>query len=113
MGVSLDDREGGEPCKSAETAQQCLARRPARALTLADRKHDGAEARSGEGGAPEVEPLPARLLLVDGYDLDDGGREYDCQRQIDVEDHPPVAELGEQSADEDADRGTRASDCSP
>ena len=81
--------------------------------TLGDREDDGAEARRREHGSAEVEPAPARLLRIGGHDLDRGDRECRCDRQIDVEDHPPVAELGEEAADEDADRGARASDCSP
>ena len=113
VGVALEDSEGSEARDAAETDEQRLERRPAGALTLGDREDDGAEARRGEHGSAEVEPAPARLLRIGGHDLHCGDRECRCDRQIDVEDHPPVAELGEDAADEDADRGARASDCSP
>ena len=42
-----------------------------------------------------------------------GDRERDRDGEIDEEDHPPVGELGEQAAGEDADRRARAADCAP
>ena len=61
----------------------------------------------------EVEPLPARLLSVGRDDLQCGDRECGCDREIDVEDRPPVAELGQDTADEHTDRGAGTSDCAP
>jgi len=51
--------------------------------------------------------------VIGGHDLECGDRECCGDRQIDVEDHPPVTELGEEAADEHADCGACASDCSP
>ena len=88
-------------------------RRPAGAVSLGDREDDGAEARRREHGSTQVESSPARLLRIGGNDLQCGNGERHCDRKVDVEDHPPVAELGEDAADEDADGGACASDCSP
>jgi hypothetical protein len=68
------------------------------------------EARRCDYGAAEVETLPARLLGVGRDDLQCGDHECGCDWEVDVEDHPPVGELGEE-ADEDADRSTGAADC--
>ena len=105
--------KAARPARPPRPNEQRLERRPAGGLTLCDREDDGAEARRREHGSAEVEPSPARLLRIGGHDLHGGDRQCRCDRQIDVEDHPPVAELGEETADEDADRGARASDCSP
>src|SRR5437016_45174 len=102
--MALEGSEGGE---AAETKQQSLERRPVGGLTLGDREDDGAEARCREYGSTEVEASPACLLRIGGHDLDCGDCQCCCDRQIDVEDHPPVAELGEDAADEDADCGAR------
>ena len=58
-------------------------------------------------------PRQRGFCVSAGTIFDGGDRQCRCDRQIDVEDHPPVGELGEETADEDADRGARASDCSP
>ncbi len=105
--------KAARPARPPRPKQQSLERRPAGGLTLGDREDDGAEARCREHGSAEVEPTPARLLRIGGHDLQGGDRECRCDRQIDVEDHPPVGELGEETADEHADCGARASDCSP
>ena len=39
--------------------------------------------------------------------------ERDRDREVDEEDHPPVGELGQQPAGEDADRCACAADCAP
>ena len=106
-------REGGEPCETAEADQMRLGGSPTGALGLGDREDDRAETRRREHGAAEVETLPARLLRVGRDDLQRGDRECRCDGEIDVEDHPPVAELGQDAADEDADRSACAADGSP
>jgi hypothetical protein len=113
IGVALDGSEGSEAREAAETAEQSLEGRPAGALTLADREDDGAQACGCKNGSTEVEPSPAWLLRVGGHDLQCGDREYRRHRQVDVEDHPPVAELRQKTADQHADRRARASDSSP
>jgi hypothetical protein len=112
-GAALEDGERAEADEATETAEQRLERGPAGALALADREHDGAEARGRERGSPEVEPAPAWRLRVGRHDPHHGDGERRCDRQVDVEDHAPVAELGEQAADEHADRGAGTSDRSP
>ena len=89
-----------------------LGGRPTGALALGDREDDRAETRGGEHGAAEVETLPARLQSVGGDDLQRGDRECGCDGEIDVEDRPPV-ELGQDAADEHADRSTSAADRAP
>src|SRR6266508_1170002 len=111
--MALDGSEGSEAREAAETRQQSLERTPASGLTVCDREDDGAEACRREQGSTEVEPSPAWRLCIGGHDLQGGDRQCRCDRQIDVEDHPPVAELGEDAADEDAECGACASDCSP
>src|SRR5438034_1143520 len=111
--MALEGSEDNDAREATETKEQSLEGSPARGLTLCDREDDGAETRCREYRAAEVEPSPARLLRIGGHDLHCGDRECRCDRQIDVEDHPPVGELGEETADEDADRGARASDGSP
>ena len=86
---------------------------PARAFGLRDREDDRGETRGCEHGAAEVEALPARLLGVGRDDLDCGDRECGCDGEVDVEDHPPVGELGQDAADQHADRSTCAADGSP
>ena len=58
-------------------------------------------------------PFQRGLLGVGGDDLQCGDRECGCDGEVDVEDHPPVGELGQDAADEDADRSTCAADGSP
>ena len=101
-----------EPCEAAEADQVRLGGRPTGALALGDREDDRAETRGGEHGTAEVETLPARLLSVGGDDLQRGDRECRCDGEIDVEDQAPV-ELGQEAADEHADRGTSAADRAP
>ena len=89
-----------------------LGGRPTGALALGDREDDCAEARGGKNGAAKVETLPARLQSVGRDDLQRGDRECGGDGEIDVEDQAPV-ELGQDAADEHADRGTSAADRSP
>src|SRR5215218_1519050 len=82
------------------------------ALALSDREDDRAETRRCEQGAAEVETLPARLQSVGRDGLKRGDRERGRDGEIDVEDQAPV-ELGQDAADEHADRSTGAADRAP
>src|SRR5207248_9005914 len=113
VGMPLARCEDSQARQATESDEQSLERSPADALALGDCEHDGAEARCREQRSTQVEPPPARLLRVGRNDLQRGNREQRGDRKIDVEDHPPVAELGEDAADEDTDGGACASDCSP
>ena len=48
-----------------------------------------------------------------GSTFERGDGERDRDGEVDVEDQPPVGDLGEQPADEDADRRARAADRAP
>ena len=111
--AALEGREGRQAGETAEAEEVRLDRRPTRAFGLRDREDDRAEARRCEHSAPEVETPPARLRGVGGDDLQCGDRECCGDGEVDVEDHPPVGELGQHAADEDADRSTCAADGSP
>ena len=113
VGVQLVDRERGEPGEAAEPADVRLDRSPAGGVRLGDRVDDRGEARRREGCACEVEAAPARLLRVGRDDLQRGDEQRRGDGEVDVEDHPPVGELGEDAADEDADRRAGAADCAP
>ncbi len=102
-----------EACETAEAEQVRLGGSPTGALGLGDREDDRAETRRCEHGAAEVETLPARLEGVGRDDLQCGDRECCCDGEVDVEDHPPVGELGQDAADEHADRSTSAADRAP
>ena len=111
--VQLVDRERREPREAADPADVRLDRSPAGGVRLGDPVDDRGEAGGGEGCACEVEAAPARLLRVSRDDLQRGD-EQDCgDGEVDVEDRPPVGELGEDAADEDADRRARSADCTP
>ena len=58
-------------------------------------------------------PFQRGFRVSAGIDLQCGDRECGCDGEVDVEDHPPVGELGQDAADEDADRCACASDCAP
>ena len=86
---------------------------PAGGVRLRDPVDDRGEAGRRERCACEVEAAPARLLRVGRDDLQ-GGDEQRCgDGEVDVEDRPPVGELGEDAADEDADRRAGSADCAP
>ena len=72
-----------------------------------------AEARGREHCAAQVESAPPRLGGVGRDDLQGGDGERDGDGEVDEEDHPPVGELGEEAADENADRGAGTADCAP
>ena len=58
-------------------------------------------------------PRQRGFSRVGRHDLPGGDGERGRDGQVDEEDHPPVGELGEHAADEDADRGARAADRTP
>ena len=58
-------------------------------------------------------PLQRGFCGVGRDDLQCGDRECRGDGEVDVEDHPPVGELGQDAADEDADRSACAADCAP
>src|SRR5581483_2941250 len=70
-------------------------------------------AAGGERGAADVEAAPARLLLVGGDGPAGAVGERGGDGQVDEEDQPPVDELGEQAAEEDAECGAGAADGTP
>ena len=86
---------------------------PAGLVGLGDRVDDRGHAAGGERGTADVEPTPARLLRVGGHDLAGADGERDRDRQVDEEDQPPVGDLGEDAAEEDAERGAGATDRAP
>ena len=86
---------------------------PAGAFGLGDRVDDRGQAAGGERGAAEVEAAPARLLGVGRHDLAGAVGERGGDGQVDEEDQPPVDELGEHAAEEDAERGAGAADGAP
>ena len=111
--MQLVDRERCESREAADPADVRLDRSPASGVCLGDPVDDRGEAGGREGCAWEVEAAPARLLGVGRDDLQ-GGDEQRCgDGEVDVEDRPPVGELGEDAADEDADRRARSADCAP
>ncbi len=108
-----NDRERGEAREAADAEEERLGGGPAGTVGLRDREHDRGETRRREDSAAEVEPAPARLPSVGRDDLQCGDRESSCDGEIDVEDHAPVGELGEDTTDEHTDRSAGAADCSP
>ena len=105
--------KAARPARPPRPKRCVWTERPTRAFGLGDREDDRAETRRCEHSAAKVETLPARLLGVGRDDLQCGDRECCCDGEVDVEDHPPVGELGQDAADEDADRSTCAADGSP
>ena len=106
-------------CKGTESneAERCepdrLGRSPAGLIGLADRVDERGEAGGAEQGSGYVEATPARLLDIARDDVQGGRGERDSDGDVDVEDEAPVTDLGEDSADEDADSGTRTADSTP
>ena len=113
-GAALGDREGerGPRSPTPPMASVWVEVQPA-LLGLGDRVDDRGHAAGGEDRAAEVEPTPARLLGVGGNDLAGAEGERDGDRQVDEEDQPPVSDLGEHAAEEDAERGAGATDGTP
>ena len=113
LGAGSRTPNAGEPDQTGEREPDRLGRGPACAGALRDRVDDRAEACRCEERAAQIHPAPTRLLGVGRDDLERGDRERDCDREVDEEDHPPVGELGEEPADEHADRRTCAADRAP
>jgi hypothetical protein len=111
-GLPLMGYEGSESSNAGAGDYERSRRRPTRGVGLRDRVDDRAEARGGEDRTQEVKPPPPRLVRVGGNDCQGGRGERDGDREVDVEDQPPV-ELGQEAADEDADRSASAADRSP
>ena len=63
--------------------------------------------------AAEVEAAPARPCGVGGDDVHGAGGQHGADGQVDEEDRPPVDELGERAAQQDADGGAGAADGAP
>ena len=113
LGAALEGREEHDAGETTEAEEVRLDRRPTPpsacviAKTIAPRL-------VGASTAPRrSRPFPARLLGVGRDDLQSGDRERCCDGEVDVEDHPPVGELGQDAAGEDADRSACAADGSP
>ena len=104
-----DDESGDADDADAER----LRGGPAGLVGLGDRVDERGEAVGGERGAAEVEAAPARLLASAGTTLQGGEREHGGDGQVDEEDQPPVDELGQHAADEDAERGAGTADRTP
>ena len=111
--MQLVDRKRREPGEAADPTDVRLDRCPAGRVGLGDPVDDRGEARCGESRACEVETTPARLLRISRNDLQRGKQQDRRDGEVDVEDRPPVGELGEDAADEDADRRARAADRTP
>ena len=96
LGPALPDREGGEPSEADAVASPIVWVEPQPALVrLRDRVDECAEARGGEERAGQVEAPPARLAGVAGMTLSAVTASASGDREVDVEDQPPVGHLGE------------------
>jgi hypothetical protein len=85
--------EGSEACDAGDSDYERSRGCPPHGVGLRDRVDDRTEARGDEDRAAEVEAAPLRLVRV-GRNHPEGGRgERDCDRKVDVEDHPPVGEF--------------------
>ena len=111
--MQLVDRERGETGEAANPADVRLDRSPAGRVRLRDSVDDCGEAGGRQRCTCEVEATPTRLLAVGRDDLPRGDEKRRGDGEVDVEDCPPVGELGENAADEDADRRARSADCAP
>ena len=110
---ALPGCEGAEPNEAERCEPDRLGRAPAGLIGLADRVDERGEAGGAEQGAGDVEATPARLGDIARDDLQCGDGEADRDGDVDVEDEAPVADLGEDAADEDADRSTGSADRTP
>ena len=111
--MALPGGEGGETHEAERCEPDRLGRAPAGLVCLGDRVDERGDAGGAKQGAGDVEATPARLGFVARDDFQGGDCEPDRDRDVDVEDEAPVADLGEHAADEDADRGAGAADCAP
>src|SRR6185295_9585476 len=95
-------REISRKTPKIDPAAASMRKRPpptARSARRSIRK-SGASVRSSKAAKP------ARPASVGLHDLENGDRKCGCDWEVDVEDHPPVGEFGEDAADQDADRST-------
>ena len=113
LGVALPGGEGGETHEAERREPDRLGRAPAGLVCLGDRVDERGDAGGAKQGAGYVEATPARLGFVTRDDFQGGDCEPDRDRDVDVEDEAPVADLGEDAADEDADRRAGAADRTP
>ena len=112
-GVAFMDYEGSQACDAGYSDYEGLRGCPTGLGGLSDRVDDRTEARGDKDRAAEVKTAPIRLVRVGRYDLERGHGEHGGDRKIDVKDHPPVGDLGQQAADENADRGASTADRCP
>ena len=111
--MALPGREDAEPHEAERREPDRLGRAPAGLVCLRDRVDERGDAGGADQGAGYVEATPARLGVVTRDDLQGGDCEPDRDRDVDVEDEAPVADLGEDAADEDADRRAGTADRTP
>ena len=111
--VALPGCEGAESDEAERCEPDRLGRAPAGLICLGDRVDERGEAGGAEQGAGYVEATPARLLDIAGMTFRAAAASADRDGDVDVEDEAPVADLGEDAADEDADRCAGAADRTP
>ena len=111
--MTLPGCEGGETQEAEHCKPDRLGRAPAGLICLGDRVDERGDARCAKQGAGYVEATPARLGFVTRDDFQGGDCEPDRDWDVDEEDQAPVADLGQDAADEDANRRAGAADCAP